>query len=149
MQGTVNLKLIASMVCREFGQHNHKLLFEGVPTKEDLPCCHNTRKRFWMLWKKCNQCSGKGKDIHCRCAYAPCLHSNLPCAGCDGSGYVLIEDDLLEGVVRAADQEGISVSQTADSLIFRRENMTLLHVQQGRWSLYEGLGSALVELLND
>ncbi len=138
-----NLKLIASMVCRELGQHNHKLLVEGVPTKEDLPCCHGTRKRFWMLWRECVCPACKPERFTSETAIA----SNWPI--CDGTGYVLIEHGKLKGLIQAAEQEGISLAQTVNTLIFRRKDRTFLYEQQGRWSLYEGLVSALVEMLSD
>lgn len=41
-----------------------------------------------VVRKKCASCRGSGKDIHCRCDYAPCLHSGLVCPACGGAGYV-------------------------------------------------------------
>ncbi len=112
-----NFTQIANMVCREFGQHNHKLLFEGVASREDLPCCHGTRKRFGMLWRECEVCEAKGWcagnkslpntpvgtwenwQLQHNPAVSDVQWKHLPC---DGIGYILIEHGKLKRLMQAA-----------------------------------------------
>ncbi len=52
---------------------------------------------------KCFSCRGNGKDIHCSCDYAPCLHSELACPACGGGGYITRSwDDLPKGALAGA-----------------------------------------------